>query len=372
MSAHAVLAPSSAAIRVECSGSRALEAQFPEAEDSQESRDGTAAHWGAKELLHGRMIDTGQIAENGVMLTDEMVDAAEMYAEHVASILPEFAGYPQYIEQPVSIATIHPECWGTPDHWVYKPGKLVVHDFKFGHRYVEVFENWQLLEYVAGILDLVGVNGVTDEHTEVVMYIVQPRCYVGGSPIREWRTKAVHLRSAFNHLRNREEAAMRPDALCTPNPHCRDCRGRHACRALQAAGYEGMQYAESSIPFSLDPAALGVELRYLDRALKALEARRTGLAEQALSLIRSGKSVPWYNVAATQGRTRWIRPNAEVLVIGDAMGINLRKDVLLTPNQALDKGLDPKLVAGFSETPNGELKLIPDDGTKARKVFYQM
>lgn len=369
MSAHATLAPSSAAKRVACSGSRALEALYPEIEPSQSSAEGTAAHWAASELLEGRTIDTGLMAPNGVMLTDEMVEGAELYVNDIASTDAEFPGIAPVVEQRVDISFIHPECWGTPDAWRYKPRKLTVWDYKFGHRFVEIFENWQLIEYVAGILEQVGVNGLSDQYTEVEMRIVQPRCYVGGQPIRVWRIMAVDLRSYFNKLRMREEAAMSPDAKCTVNPECRDCRGRHACQALQRAAYGDIDVSTSHVPFDLPPDALGTELRFIERAIAKLTARQTGLAEQAISMIKRGQRVPFYRAEPTMGRQIWNKPDAEIIALGEMMGIPLAKQKVITPKQAVTAGLDATLLSAFSEIPFGETKLKADDGVEARKIF---
>lgn len=369
MSEHAVLAPSSAHKRVACSGSRALELLYPETEESQEAREGTAAHWAFAELLAGRAIDTGLMAPNGIMLNDEMVEGAEMYVEDVRSTDADFVGFPPNVEQRVDISSIHPECWGTPDTWRFKPYKLIVWDYKFGHRYVEIFENWQLIEYVAGILDKVGINGISDQRTEVELRIVQPRCYVGGQPIRVWRIMASDLRSYFNHLRQREAASMSPDAICTVNPHCRDCRGRHACQTLQRAAYADMDVATSHVPFDLPPEGLGAELRFIERAIERLSARQTGLAEQAMSMIKRGQRVPFYKAEPTLGRQRWNKPDAEIVALGQMMSVDLLAPKLVTPKQALKAGLDPSLVGAFSEIPYGETKLKADDGTDARKIF---
>jgi hypothetical protein len=369
MSAHAILAPSSAAIRVACSGSRAMEAANPETEESLASREGTAAHWAAAELLFGRLVDVGLIAPNGVMLTDEMIEAAELYANDVLAETAENL----VIERPVSCASIHAESWGTPDAWAAFNGgrRLVIWDFKFGHRYVEVFENWQLIEYAAGILDLHlgAMPGIDDQYISVEFRIIQPRCFVGGAPIRSWQVKASDLRGYFNILRDREAAAMLPDAPCTVNRHCIDCRGRALCRAAQSAGYDGMAIAASSVPFDLPAPALGAELRLIDRAIMHLEARRTGLAEQALTLIKRGGSVPFFKAEAGQGRQQWSRPDTEIIALGDMMGVMLSRPKLITPKQAEKAGLDASLVKAYSESPRGEVKLIPDDGSTARKVF---
>ena len=365
---HAILAPSSAHLRVACSASRAMCERNPETEPSPESMEGTAAHWAAAEMFAGRIVDSGLIAPNGVMITDEMLEGAEMFVDDVHELFGN-TPIPLHIEEPVSCATIHPESWGTPDLWIFDGAKLYLWDFKFGHRFVDVFENWQLIEYVAGILESLGINGMMDQHIEVVFRIVQPRCYVGGAPIREWRIMASDLRPYFNQLRSAEQLAMQPDAPATVNEHCRDCRGAHECDALQRAGYAAMVEATRPVPFSLPPHALGAELRYLDRAIKVLDARRTALAEQALTALKRGERVPFYAAKPSVGRERWTVPPDQVISMGQLMGVDVAKPGTLTPKQAIKAGLDASVVKAISEIPSGEIKLVEDDGTEARKVF---
>lgn len=369
MSTHAPLAPSSAARRVQCPGSRAMEEMYPETEPSQDSKDGTAAHWVVAEMLAGRTVDTGQIAPNGVMLTDEMVEGAEMMVADVRRTDAEFVGHSPRVEETVAITSIHPLCWGTPDVWRFKPYKLIIWDFKFGHRRVDVFENWQIIEYSAGILDAVGINGVSDQRTDVEFRIVQPRCYVGGPPITSWSCKASDLRGYFNTLRNAEAAAMEANAPCIVGPECRDCKARHACVAAQSAAYASMDVAYSTVPFDLPPDALGAELRYIDRAIEKLNARRTGLAEQTLSLLKRGVPVPFYRAEPSTGRERWAKPDAEIAALGRMLKVQIVKEKPITPKQAVDAGIPVDVVKAYSEIPVGETKLKADDGALARKVF---
>lgn len=366
MSGHAPLAPSSASRRRACAGSRKMEALYPQVDDSPASREGTAAHWAASELLSGRTVDSGQIAENGVMLTDEMIDAATMYVDEVLKV-----GEPIAIECSVNIDYIHEKCWGTPDCWMYdrRNGTVYLWDFKYGHRFVDVFENWQLIEYTAGILELIGVNGITDQHITVVMTIVQPRCYVGGSPVRSWSVRASDLRGYFNEARMFEERAMDDNAVCTVTPECRDCSARHACPALQRASYSDMNIATEAVPFDLPPEALGTELRYIQSAIDTLTARASSLEEQALSMVRRGVAIPHYTAQHGMGRERWIKPEAEVIAMGKLMGVELGTVKLVTPKQAVKAGMPEAVVKSFTEVPRGELKLIRNDGSKARKIF---
>jgi hypothetical protein len=104
-------------------------------------------------------------------------------------------------------------------------------------------------------------------------------------------------------------------------------------------------------------------------AIERLKARASGLSEVALSTIRTGGRVPGYTVEIGQGREIWKIPVAEVASMGKLMGKVLVKETPITPKQAIKLGMDPTLVASFTERRTGETKLVPDDGTLARRMF---
>lgn len=373
MDAHAVLAPSSAARWVACAGSVMLAALYPEREETEEAREGSASHWAAFEMLHGRPVAVGQVAPNGVVLSEEMIDGAEQYVEAIDAALARhgLGRDALHVEQRVAIPYVHEHNWGTPDCWfVSADGKtLVIFDYKYGHRFVEVFENWQLLDYCCGILSALGVDGLADQSLQVEFCIVQPRSYHRDGPVRTWSTLASNLRAHFNTLRNAAEAALLPGAVCTVNPECRDCPGRHACEAVQRAALSAVDMATQSTPLELPAAALALELRTLQRAADLLKARVSGLEETALYRIRGGELVPGYAVEAQVGRQEWTVPVDQVVALGSLMGKELSKPGVVTPKQALKLGIDAATIKTMSTRAQKGLALVVDDGKAARKAF---
>ena len=192
MSAHSPLAPSSASRRVACPGSRSLEALYPQTPTPQ-TLEGEAAHWVAACTIQNSAWEIPAVSPTGVDITDEMIEGAQLYAG--------FVGYYSdiRIEQPISISIIHPDCWGTPDAWRFSDGVLNIYDYKFGHGFVEVYENWQMIEYAAGILHELGIDGLQDQHVTVAMHIIQPRSFHPDGQIRSWTVKASDLRPYFNY-----------------------------------------------------------------------------------------------------------------------------------------------------------------------------
>lgn len=364
--------PSGAARRNQCPQSVSLEQQFPEDADDTAAREGEAAHWACAEQLAGRLVDVGVIAPNGVVLTDEMCDAADMMLDDVTKTLAPFGVKPSQgaIEQPVRIDTLYPGMFGTPDYAIVLPGrplKLFLWDFKFGHRFVPAFENPQLVDYIAGV---VGPVPDLDPGVEIVARIVQPRAFHGEGAIREWRTTLLDCRALMNVSRNALAEAYGANPRARAGSECRDCRARHACVALQEGAYVALDAAKATTVMEMPVKALALERKMLDEGLKLMEARLSGLDAQIERLIKVGAQVPGYRLEHGYGRESWKLPADQVVALGSMFGLNLAKPLApITPNQARDLGLDPTIVAAASQRPRAAAKLVEDDGTKWRRVF---
>ena len=94
MAEHSKLPPSSAARRVACAGSRALEELYPEDKESPHAREGHAAHWLSAQVLHWKLLEThGQGIfpsfnmpshdPDGEPIDKEMIEGAKLYAKHI-------------------------------------------------------------------------------------------------------------------------------------------------------------------------------------------------------------------------------------------------------------------------------------------------
>lgn len=375
MSDHSFLPPSGAAAWSLCAMWPTMNKLFPQ-DNTPEALEGNAAHWVAWEMLEGRYHDIGVKAPNGIMVTEEMIEGGELVVEivtklHIAKIMK--------VEKRVDIKRVHETCFGTPDIWAYHREKFVldVLDYKFGHRFVDEYENKQGIAYIDGILDILSAElqipvGQLDQLITVNFTVIQPRCFYKGAPVRTWTIRADQLRGLINGLTNAANAAtvfIGDVPLATTNPECNDCPGSHACAALQLGAYSDAEFAVKSVPVELSPTAAGIELRMMERSLARLSARVDGMKEQVKTYIRQGHPVAGYGTEQGYGQTKWTVPNEQVVAMGKMFGTDLSKAGVKTPNQAKDAGIDGDVIKAYSIKPPGEIKLIQVNPSDAARVF---
>lgn len=372
------LRPSAAGTWAYCHGSVRLAALYPE-EETQESREGTAAHWAATEPLRGLVVRAGDAAPNGITITEEMIEGAALYQ---ATVLQRIPAGGMLIEHSMPAPMIHPENGGTSDTCGFGTGgderwTWHVIDYKWGHRFVEVFENEQLTDYAAAAVShiLASQPALTLEFLRTKLTfeftIVQPRSFHRDGPVRSWRVTLAQLDGLFAMLRTAAAEAMGPDPKCVVGAYCRDCTARHACSMLQASAYDLAQSAGRATPFDLSGPQTGTELAWLQRAREILDARIDGLEVQALAMLQRGKSVPQYQIEHGAGREVWQEgKEGEVLALGSALGKDLKqKTKAITPAQAKAAGIPPALIEAYSHRPRGPAKLVKVDTTQTRKIF---
>lgn len=359
--------PSGAATWVNCTGyidMRAMYPDAPEEADTEVTEDGTACHWVAGETYEGRAPAEGTLSPNNRVITEDMIDAVDLYLSEVAS-WPNVA---PVCEKSIPIDRIVRGMRGTPDMWAYDPNikTLYIADLKYGFRFVEVWENYQLICYACGLLDMLGLSW---EDTNIVFTIVQPRSQHREGPVRKWKTTARYIKPFVDKLIFAAHDATR----YMPNPGCFDCPGRHTCVAFQNATYRDVELAYGGgSTHELSPAALGKDLAVLKDAARRLEGRISGLEVAAEDLLRKGKTVPGWSLEGTYAREGWREgADVELTTLAEKFfgGVTVTKPPkLITPKQARAV-LPSNIVAIYAHRPSTGVRLTKQDPYKARKVF---
>lgn len=363
--------PLSAAGRwVKCPGSIALSAKHPIDDASPKRAEGTAAAWVGAQVLLGVCLVPGQLAPNGVVVTNEMLDGAELYQDAVRRVL---APEDMRIEKHMRAPSIHAEAMGDADVWGVAPNTGVIHvfEYKYGHRFVDEFENWQGVGYLISAFDSIPLSYREEQSQLVEFTVVQPR-YFGPRPqVRTWRTSMVALRGMRNQLAHAAEVAQKPDAPTRVGDYCRICPARHVCVTLQTGATAEAEYAGEATPFALDVHQASTELRLLQKAKAIIEAREDGLEIEITAALTRGERSAHFQLSRSTPREAWESSKVDsVLGMAELLGVSVTKPpALITPNQAKKAGLPAGLVDNATFRPPGELKLAPIDTNAARKAF---
>lgn len=380
MSAHAYLPPSGAACWSKCSAWPDVNRDAPD-EPTPEALEGTAMHAAAEFILNGRQraVTTpaaglvGQVFE-GVVVSLEMADAVQVYVDHCASLMCELDTYGSpllSVERHVQIPSVNEKCNGTLDFGLYAPHKRVLHvvDFKGGHRYVDEYECLQLICYASGLLDFYKIDGNLDQVTDVVLTIVQPRCYGGGGAVRSWSVKASELRPYVNTLHTAAERIMAGDRTATTGTHCHYCPGKLHCEAFMRSAGNAVDVSETYSPFNLTDAQLASALDNVATAHARLGQAKDALEEQIKARLRAGVQVGSYALEPSYGRRRWTRPAAEIKMLGELLGAELIREEPITPNQAEKLGVDSSIINAYSTRSQNGSKLTKLDQRQLERFF---
>lgn len=379
MSEHAPLPPSGASAWVACHQWPTMNTLYGGG-DTEATVEGTAAHLVLADLIANKLPgDEVLVGDTPVEVTDEMLDGAELFiadvrsavgAEWVDTRVADPVGRPKrarylYVESRC-LPKLHDECWGTPDAWLRTAdGRVVLWDYKFGHKRVDAEGNWQALAYLASILD--GTPGPCE------VRIVQPRNYEPGGPVRVWRPTEQELLDGWAQLKAAAHQSTLKDRNATVGEQCEHCPGRHACIPLQEA-------AMSLVDLVSRPAAVseladyqaGKELVWITRAVALLEARRSGLEAQVMAAYRRGDRSTGWVLQRTAGRRVWEANEDVVKGLGMMFGVEVTKPPkLVTPNQAIKAGLPENTVMPLTKQQTGSEKLVQETKSTARRAFFK-
>lgn len=377
------LRPSAAGLWVRCAGYATLAARFPELPGDNEVREeGTAGHWAAFEIGNNRPVPEGTIAPNGVELTEEILDGV---AEYLA-VLRSW-GSPVYLESQVAIPSIHKECGGTVDAWSWDAINRILYlaDLKLGYVPVDPFELWQLLAYFRGVLDyLQAIHGIFTEHFKVVFVIVQPRGY-GHDTVKTWSVNSERLIPYMTALRSAAHAAIAyrdgtytqtigsEKGAFTAGPHCDNCSANANCATLQHASLHLIDVSTDHGALELTNDQAAAELRRLDRAIKVMKARQSGL-EGKLShgIQKEGFIHRNFEMSGGTGKLTWIEgKDVQAIALAKVLGVDIAKPLqALTPTQAKAK-LSGNVLDTFTFRKPGALKLRRLSDNHADKLFNQ-
>lgn len=364
-----LIRPSAIARIVACRGSPRVSAGAPswidEYGDHAVREEGNAGHWLAHQNSQRIYPVIGALAPNGVVISQELQDGANMYLQAVAAAGCSDVRFEQRIEV---IPAVSANCGGTPDAagvgWSASGRPLIyIGDLKLGYRIVNVWPNYQLITYAAGIANLMGWQ-LSD--CDVHLQIVQPRKWHRHGPVRSAFKSGSEVQAQVNFIRNAVAMAETDLAPLQPGEHCDYCPGRARCPALDAR-VSGVAF---DMPNDLTTDQAERELDYLMQHKELLEARITGLSAQVDHAARTGQRLTRFERVAETKRAVWRDDDVErIRALGRLMGLPVEKPAeLITPTQA-KKLLPASVVDSYAHRPQGAFKLVKQDPSRWVEIF---
>ena len=371
---HARLSASAAARWLACPGSVAASEGMPRHETIH-SASGTYAHSIAAECMATRRNPETWLGNKTIIdgfaveCDQEMVDAVQVYLDHVAELRERFPKAEVWVEMPLleALQTIDQDFGGTADFVLFDEasGTLIVVDFKYGAGvYVEVIENKQLAVYVIGVM-----RTVKRQIKNIESVVVQPR-FDGALPIRSVAFSPLDVMDYVADLQEGAAVTRLVDAPRKAGDHCKFCPAAGVCPELKKQRTELMAMRFDTLPESVD---LGQVAKALQMA-PMVRAQLKALDELAYALAVRGVGIPGHKLVAKQARRRY-KDDAEILEWAKAKGVDpYSEPELLSPAQlekriaeTLPKGKKKKaagLLAPLVESVSSGTVLVPESDSR--------
>jgi hypothetical protein len=349
----------------------------PKKPETPAALEGTTAHELCASLLeiscqhghyntHASYYSASHSKETGMEYTAEMVECAERYKGYVSQYLaPKSLNVETKLEMPMLGANV----WGTSDVWGISGDTLHVIDYKHGHRPVDVIRNLQGVCYILGALQYLTKEGRAESIRSVAFHIFQPRARHRDGVGRVW---SLSLETLYGFIKPMAQAVFessQPDAPVRSGSHCRDCDARLVCPAALEAG---VQLYEAVWPGAPEESTIEQKAAFyalLLRAEEHIKGMKTGYEEEIVATIKSGQVVPGYELQRVFGRAKWSKSDEEVLNLGKMFNIDLSKQSVTTPKDAVKLGLPESLLTSYTEKPDNGYKLVPFDAERVNIIF---
>jgi hypothetical protein len=320
----------------------------------------------------------GKTAPNGVVIDVEMAEGAEVIVDDVLAVCQKHGALQGLlVEQRVHMPQIHPQNWGTLDVAAYLPAirTIFLWDYKHGQREVAAWENYQLINYVAGLVNLLELNGIDDQEITVAMRVVSPFCYQARGPISEWVVRLSDLRGYFNLLRAKADEALTAPTL-SAGLHCRDCSAVGSCPAARSFSYQLIHAV--NLPYAMDQmtgADLAVERNILKAGISVAKARLEAIEDDLTHRITAGETGTGLTLESTAGRSKYTVPPKQAIAIAAQFGADISVDACLTPLQSVKavpadkRAMFEHVLKTVSARSAGALKLIPATDSVGFRAF---
>lgn len=315
------LSPSAAERWYNCPGSTFVCAALPKLPSTAAANEGTLAHEFAAYALAQTLTEATGVRPLGefpkhpeeALATDEMLNAAQVYADSIVSKLSEAftsfdpESFSYELEGWVEYAGADLLIRGRYDFAAYSKTDqaLVIVDFKYGGAAVLAAHNKQLLTYAWALCSAI-LSKTGHSAKRVSLGIVQPRSEItdfADYGALWYEPTPEELAAEFIQLGAHMTTASMADRT-TPRAtgeHCKYCPARSVCRAAigQRLLLAAIAAGEAEMTEDATNEQIGV---WLD-ALKEIENARDDLSRIAKARMANGDSIPGWRLQSRRMRS---------------------------------------------------------------------
>lgn len=340
-----------------CNGSLSL--NTPPQEDSDVAKEGTAFHELVESIHKGLLVS--ETAKNGVIFDGDMYH----YANKVLPLIPLDAQCETEIEFPVVEGI---KVKGHLDYcWEEDGGDtLVVMDIKYGHRIVEIKDNWQLISY--GIGELVKRQR---QYNKIILRVIQPRPHHWNGFVRDEVLTTEKMFEYYQFMQETLQVYKEGIIRFNTSDKCRYCPAlQQECPAINKAFFNAVDVSlNDKVQDNLTDDEISNMLKLYDRVKDIFKVKIDAIQDLAKKRLKEGASIKGYSLQPTFSNRKWVGSlDAEAFKIMSTF--DLREKTLMSPAQAEKKGVPKELVASFTETVQTGFKLAEVDETLlANKLF---
>lgn len=318
------LSPSAAARWITCPGSEYIIRQLPRLPSTPAAEEGTLAHEFAAWMLAGTLHDALEVdpvsgmpkEPEQALVTDEMLSAAQIYADSVMSKVCEVFGghifpsdnrdgFAWAVEYQCEYESAGVKFKGRLDFCATARNvAIMVADFKFGGEAVPTKDNPQLLTYAICLAEQCLRAGESLP-PKIIIGIIQPRSEITdfgeyGAVWYEYNTtdfvqKSKEIKAAARTACNADNMTER-----ATGPHCKYCAARSVCRA--AIGEKLLLAAIAAGESQMAEDANDVQIGAWLDALKEIENVRDDLVRIAKARIQNGEQIPGWRLQFRKSR----------------------------------------------------------------------
>lgn len=291
---------------MQCVGSKSMPAFSVPTPQTDDAREGIAAHWLATGALTGRITELDEWAErkapNGVYLTPQVIEAVRWYVEGVTR---DRSSDRRFVEHDMtawnSDRSVTIGC--RPDHLTDDMAnynrRIRIDDFKYGWRIVEPENNWTLVAHACAYI----ADKVIDHDTVFEFRIWQPRPVHPAGKCRLWIVNAAHLVALREYMFN---VLSTTSPTLQTGPYCYKCPARSNCPAIRKASMSLLDVVEQAIPDDLTLDDLSLMMDALNAADHTLKQYKDAISERIVDAITRGQVVRNYHLKSYDGPLDWV------------------------------------------------------------------